>query len=798
MSNNSFIVNKTFDPLILRTIIKRYWWWPVVFVITLGTLAFTYLRYTKPVYESSLILQLSDNDPAREVLNIENLNSKGNQLSGIIELLRSELIFEQALKSLSMNVSFYSRGEFLVEEMYSKGSFYVQPYELYDSTLINQDIFVKMVGAKVRLTYNKKGQKKYVEGPVNSHLKNSDFDVVVKVVSQNSFEESSNANELFFIFNSIESISDKLRDGLNVQPLDVHAKTISMSFKGYSPFLCRDIVNALSESYSEFEKNNKRKGSENVLNFINVQLDSLSSELKSSKDSLIFFQRAEKLPSPESAEAEANMNLNRLQDDLFLLEEELNDLISVMGKLNNSPNRLEVYKILPEMLGKSYESSLAGHISELHSLLESKEDLLYRVTEESSAVRLLDKKISSKISLIQRSVKAVENRMKANRKVINRELSKYQNAIYELPVKKMEYGRLKKIQELNEKYFTLLTEKKVMYGISDAGYASSMRVLSSAKVPVLPIEPSKKTIYGAFIFFGFVIGLGIMLLKYLRFNEINLVEDLENLLPEKASMLGGVPLLKYSLEYSKLVVSESPKSVMAESMRKIRTNLSYIYPNYKTIAISSSISGEGKTFVALNLAGIIAMSGKKTVLLDLDLRKPKIHLGLDVENSKGMSSMVVGHNTLDECINTTKVDNLDFITAGPTPPNPSELLLSDRFKAILDELKTRYDVIVIDNPPVGLVSDGIRNLTEADIPIYVFKSHYSKRNFTNTVKELFEMKQLKSLNVILNGVQMSKSSGYGYGYGYGYGNGYGYMEEEEEIFKQEVKKNKWYQNLFNK
>jgi len=737
-----------------------------------------------------MVLQLSDEDNAKAVLNISNLNSKDNQLSGVVELLRSELLFKQAIKNMSMNVSLFSRGKILTEEKYSKGSFYIQPYELNDSSLINSEIIVEGSKGNVKLTYLKNGEEKTIEGPINSHLKNLDFDVVVKVISKTTFENASNANELFFIFNSVQSISNKLKKGLEVQPLDVHAKTISISFKGNSPILCRDITSAMSVAYNQFDENNKRRSSENVINFINVQLDSLSTELKSSKDSLMHFQRSEKLPSPGTAVESITLDLNKLQDNLFLLEEELNALIGVQIKLKNSPNRLEIYKILPEMIGKSYESALAGHINELHALLEKREDLLYRVTKDNSEMKLLDNKISSKEAMIHRSISTVENRLKANRRVIKQEISKCQNAIYELPEKKMEYGRLKNIHELNEKYFTLLTEKKVMYAISDAGYAASNRVLSSAKIPTVAVEPSRKVIYGAFVFMGLLIGLGIMVLKYLRFNEINIIEDLENLLPQKASMLGGIPLLKYNLEYSKLVVSDAPKSLMAESMRKIRTNLSYIHPNYRTIAITSSISGEGKTFVALNLSGIIAMSGKKTVLLDLDLRKPKIHLGLNVDNTKGMSSMIVGHNTIDDCINSTELDNLDFITAGPTPPNPSELLLSNRFKAIIDELKNRYDVVVIDNPPVGLVSDGIKNLTEADIPIYVFKSHYSKRNFTNIVKELFEMQKLQSLNVILNGIQSSNNSGYGYGYGY--------MEEDDEKFKKEVKQNKWYRKLFRK
>jgi capsular exopolysaccharide synthesis family protein len=166
------------------------------------------------------------------------------------------------------------------------------------------------------------------------------------------------------------------------------------------------------------------------------------------------------------------------------------------------------------------------------------------------------------------------------------------------------------------------------------------------------------------------------------------------------------------------------------------------------------------------------MSGKKTILLDLDLRKPKVHLGFNHDNTFGMSSLIVNNKKLEECIKHSEIENLDFITAGPIPPNPSELLLSTNYKLILEQLKEKYDVIITDNPPIGLVSDGIKNLSESDIPIYVFKSNFSKRNYVFRLRELIELKQVTKLNVILNSVDNNRRSNYGYGY----------YEENEKVF----------------
>lgn len=780
MVSNSIVINKSYDPSIFRTIVKRFWWWPVIFMGIMCLLSFFYLRYTKPVFESNLVLQIASEDNGKEILNLETIGAGRDEYYTQLELLRSQLLFEKAIQTLNLNVSLFSRGDILTEEKYQTSIFNVIPYSLSDSSLINHEINVHFKNDKVTLKYDLNGKSYSKSAQINEHIVTHHFDVVIKACDFESFKQEANSNDLFFVFNSINSISNRMLGGLRIEPIDEAAQTINIAYRGNNALLCRDLSQAVATSFLNFADASKKKGSENVLKFLNIQLDSLSNELKKSKDSLIGFQRSENIPDPENMGTDIKSNVDGLQEELFQLDDEVSSLNNISKKLNDAPNRLEVYRLLPELLGKSFETSLATHIESLHILMEEKDDLLFRMTEESTEIRRLDKKIQEKIKLILRSVNTIESRLTAKSKVLRGKLNTMEGEFITLPGKKMEFNRLKNLQDLNEKYFQLLTEKKLLYSISDAGYSSNNRILKSAEISNDPVAPSRKLIYSSFVIFGLIIGLAVLFFKYVTYNEINRIEDLESVLPSKATIIGGIPLFQYAMEHSQLVVSEDPKSIIAEAMRKIRVNLSYIKPDFKTIAISSSISGEGKTFVALNLAGIISMSGKKTILIDLDMRKPKIHLGFNVPNNHGMSSLIIKKSTLEESIHKSVSENLDFITAGPTPPNPSELLLSNSFNSIIEELKGMYDVIVIDNPPVGLVSDGVKILTDADIPIYVFKSHYSKRNFAMRIKELFEMQQLSSLNVVLNGIQRDNKSIYGYGYGYGYG----YVEEKSEKFKK--------------
>ena len=265
------------------------------------------------------------------------------------------------------------------------------------------------------------------------------------------------------------------------------------------------------------------------------------------------------------------------------------------------------------------------------------------------------------------------------------------------------------------------------------------------------------------------------------------------LLHAEISVLGIIPKYQKSLPNSQMIVDKKPKSSMAEAFRSIRTNLEFFEAKdeKKVIAVTSTISGEGKTFVVLNLGGILAISGKKVVILDLDMRRPRIHEGFGSDNEKGMSTVLSSRDNVHDVIRKSELDDLHFITAGPIPPNPSELIINGKLQETVEELKKTYDIILIDNPPVGLVTDGISCLRMADYPIYIFRSDYSKKSFAANVNRVFKENKIKNLSVILNGVDLEGNkyrrygSGYGSKYGYGYGYGYGYVNTGNSYYQED-------------
>jgi capsular exopolysaccharide synthesis family protein len=288
-----------------------------------------------------------------------------------------------------------------------------------------------------------------------------------------------------------------------------------------------------------------------------------------------------------------------------------------------------------------------------------------------------------------------------------------------LPSKEAQLSRLKRIYDINEKFYSQLLEKKAEFSITKAGIVSNNIILEYAVPQLAPISPNRKIIIAASALVAFLIGFIIVFVKYLFYNEITSLDEINQY--TDAALLGIIPKYKKEIPVSQLLIDKNPKSAISESFRSVRTNLQFISnePGSKVVAITSTISGEGKTFVAINLAGVLAFSDKKVIIIDLDMRKPKIHLGFNFENLRGMSTILIGKDAFENCINKSSLKNLDFITAGPIPPNPSELILSPLMYQLIEQLKQQYDMIIIDTPPVGIVTDGVEIISKADYPIYI-------------------------------------------------------------------------------
>ena len=771
-------LNKEFDFDIVKTVLKANWYIiPIVVLIGLSA-GFIFLRYTKPLYKSSAVIQRTSKDEGKRILQIDNFEQE-SKLSEDVELLRSTFLFEKALRNLNLKISYYSEGKFLTEEKYLHSSYHVTFLELKDSSLVGQPIYVRNHDKQLELVIKKTDTEQIFSIPENGVIDNDQINLIFKINNKDRFWNAVDANKLYFVFNNYKNLTNRLNKNLTVFVKNGEAKTIEIGFKSNNSILSSSIVNSVIETFFNYDLEKKSKSSKNILSFIDEQLDTVYSQLKISEDDIQNFRDGNNAKDPSSFKESVISQIDLLQTQSLDAELEF-ELIKDLDFGVNSKNRIDVYNLIPAIIGSRFQSLLEGQINKLHESLVNLEDASYGMTTVNDAVKKLNTNIDIQIETINRTLVSIKKQVKGRRDNIQGKISQLEGRLYGVPAKEMAMSRLRRKFNLNEKYYSLLVEKRTQYQISKAGYTMDNLVLQEPSIPAL-ISPQKKMIYIGMIVMSLMISLLLLVLKYITFNVIHNEAELKKLVPENIGFLGVVPKAKNEESNSTLMVHLKPKSMLAETYRNIRSNLHFVIDSKKSnvIAISSSVSGEGKTFVALNLAGILTMSGNKVIVLDLDLRKPKVHLGFNLENNDGMSSVLSSKDKWTDCVQQTELKDLDFISAGVIPPNPSELILNGVLDEIIAEMKIKYDYVIIDNPPVGIVSDGVKVLNDADCSIYIFRANYSKRIFANRIRELLSNDKVKKLFMILNDVDMNKNS---YGYGYGYG---GYYEEDST-------QNKWF------
>ena len=772
--------NTELDIILLLKIFKRNFFLFIAIITICVVVSFVYLRYTIPIYQSQLVLQVGSENTANKVLQVDNFSQK-EDIAKDVELLKSKLLFKRALSKLQLKVSYYNQGNFLNNELYVGSPMKVN-YAIKDSSIVGIPFFIEITkNNKFNLFEN---ETLLGEFEVDTPIKLKQVDLKIQIDEYESLKDVKN-NKMLFVINNIDDLTSRYISQLNIFPLNPSAKTINISFQDNNSTKAKDIVTSLANEYILYDLEERSKSSKKVIEFLDDQLDKYYNRVKLSENKIQDFQSNNKIGNPQEFSSIYLDRLNRFENQLIDIDFQRNVLTEISKSVSGKLNTIDVYNLMPTLTGTEYEASISALITNLQGLLVQKQNLLGEVTVSSEASKSLDRKIEIQKEVLFATISSLVVKLDARRKEVSRRVEEIQSKYLNVPANELEYARLQRVLSIDEKFFTLLMEKRTEYSISEAGFVPQHTILDKAVVSSIPIFPNKKIILATGILLGIVISLLLLILKYVFKNTISSIDEINRYAHSSAAFLGNIPIYSNEIPVSQLVIDKEPKSVIAEAFRSVRSNLQFISndENKKIIAITSTISGEGKTFCAINLAGIIALSGKKVVIIDLDMRRPKIHIGFGVKNTCGMSTLLINRNTIEECIHHSELENLDFITSGPIPPNPAELIISGELEKVIEKLKKSYDYIMIDNPPIGLVSDAMETLKKADYPIYVFKNEYSRKNFINNIDKLILENGIKKLSIILNAVDFKDkyySYGYNYSYNYGQKNGYYYDSKEKE------------------
>lgn len=772
-------------PLILFIIRKNLLWIVGVLVLMLAV-SFLYLRYTIPHYEASTIIQLTEEQADLNFFDEKKMKANSS-IAADIELLRSQVFIQRVIDSLPLEITHYKGGRILDYDNYNIAPYNIEILQL-SPEIYNVPIYIKFSSPNTYTLKYKIGKEKFEESfTTKAPQQTKHFKIFVEVVDTNECLKPNNPS--YFILNNPGALLAQVSSKLKIQLMLEAARTIKIVYTDVNPIRAADVANRVAKEFAYFNLERKREGVNNVIQYIDNTLDHVKINLNEADSSLQSFMQKNNIVEKkdehnpmEDKEMDLVRQLENQKFDYDIQLLVLNDVIRNVNKQN-----IDIYEVLTQISQLKTDGYLVSVVNNINTLIAKRDKLKSVLTDNHPDVVAVNEEIEVQRRLLIRSLETIRESTVSKIAELQGNINKIEGNFYasngNLP-NQVEYMQKKRYYEVNETYYQLLIQKRVEYDLMSKGYTSGYRILQRSFPAKSPVYPRKFFVLAAvFVLWIVIVFIGLTL-NYILYDRILALEHITRYCD--VAILGYVNKYKNDIPVSQLVVDKKPKSMIAESFRNIRSNLDFISnkPGSKLIAVTSTISGEGKTFVSINLAGILAFAGKKVIIIDADMRKPKIHVGFNVSNEKGLSNLLIGKNTLEESILKSDLENLHFITAGPIPPNPSELLLGDAMDKLIKKLQEDYDYVLIDNPPIGIVTDSMTLLQRADYPIYVFRAGVSRKFFVNNLQKLILDNKIKNLSIVLNGVDQKKVNNYGYG-NYGYTtSGYGYYDDDSKKRKK--------------
>ncbi|MFZ2907175.1 MAG: polysaccharide biosynthesis tyrosine autokinase [Cyclobacteriaceae bacterium] len=736
----------------VKIIIRNNWIWILLIVVAANASSILYVRYTKDLYESVSEIKLDVKQDASE-LGIREFTQDNNinLISGEIETIQSKLFLNNVIDSLDLFVRYFSIGQVLNYELYTSAPFSVKFLHIHPDCQ-NRSFFIEEISPtqfELRLDETSKS----VTGTFQIPFSIGGCDLLISRKSGNEFQKDITYS---FVYNSREVLQDYLTKNLTVEPLNFNAKTIRLSFKDNNPIKARDLVNGIDSLYLQYSNEQKNLTNKQKIDWLTNELRQIEIKMGEYENYFENFTLKNKTSDLKEDLKKTISQINKIDSQRFELSKRIKELNSLTDQITSvdSKNSLQ---------SNQFPASLNKNIEQLQALYLEMDKMKLSYNETTFAFKQKEKEIQLIQETVQTALTNLKSKYLTRMQELNQAKATLENAFINMPDKNTQFNKNERFYKLYEELYLTMIKSKSEFEIAQAGSTPDFKLLSNATFPANPISPNKPAIYGI----GFVAGLVVVFFMlgtlYLLNDKITNVADVERL---PIPMLGIVPTLRKQ-NGSTLHVIEHPKSMVTEAIRTLRTNLDFFSINgsKKIIAISSTVSGEGKSFLAMNLGGVMALSRKKVVLLDLDMRKAKPHSPVKQEDlSKGVSTILIRKNTWQECVLKTPLENFDVIPSGPQPPNPAELLLNGEFTSMLEELKAHYDFILLDTPPVGLVTDGIMAMKRADLSIYVFRANYSKKDFTHTLQRVTRLNKFSNVTTVINALPSMHEGYYGAGY----------------------------------
>jgi len=763
----------------LREQLDKYlihWKWFVLSAVVCLVLAFLYLRYTTPNYEASISILVKDEKKGGMLSELSAFSDLGlgggsvNNVDNEIEILKSRTLIESTVKQLNLNISLMVEGNVVDRDIYGEAPvnvYFLNKTELFDEAsvilkldLSDDDKFsissaIIDEGDVEKVILSSKKLFKFGEKiPTNLGLL-----VIGKTAfyKKNSFGKN---KPIQIIINPLESVTANFKSRVNVEAISKTSSVVNVSIIDAVPVKAEDFLDKMIQIYNEDAAEDKNFISENTSEFIAERLALITQELDGVEQDVESFKKSNQLTDIESEAKLFIEGSNEYDKKGVQTEIQLNVVSSLLDFIKKSTNA----DLLPTNI-IAEAGDAGGLITTYNQLVLDRNRILKSATTENPSVIKLDQQISS----LKANVAASLKRMQSNLQIQNRDLksqeSMLNSKIGKIPVQERQFRVIARQQKVKEELYLYLLQKREETAISLAATEPNARVIDAAMANKIPVSPKKKIIYLAGLLIGLLIPFGIIYGYDLLDTKIKSRLDLEG--KTQIPFIGDIPT---SEDANELIKTDSRTS-SAEAVRIVRTNLEFMLTNVpegqaKTIFVTSTFPAEGKTLVSVNLAATFALSGRRVLLIGMDIRNPKFmdyfampNFGLTnylSSNDTDLNKYIIKHNDYE---------NFYILPSGIIPPNPAELLMGKNVDTLFETLKKEYDYIIVDTAPVSLVADTLLVAKNADTFVYVIRANVLEKRMLSIANTFYREKKLPNMCLVLNDTDSTK--GYGYGYGYG-------------------------------
>lgn len=798
-SNNLTPENPEEKPFNLYELIFKYlayWPWFVVSVIVCVVLAFVYLRYQAPVYNVTASVLIKEEDSRNRSMGaagsaMEALQSMGgfsmsNNFDNEVEIMKSRTLIKKVVTHLGLYISTGEKRFF----GYNTPLYKTSPLEVY----MSPEEADKLEGSiKLHLTYTPdnhlKAKAEYTLNEEEAEIEKNfeklpavfptPVGVISVTVKDSILTEWRKGNDgdlqLISYINSPTAVAKAYGENLSVESTSKTTTIAQMAVKNTSRQRAVDFINCLVAFYNQDANDEKNEVAMKSAEFIEDRINIINQELGTTETQLADFKQKSGLTDLTS-DAQLALQENSKYEQMRIENQTQIRLVEFLREYINNP--ANAHEVIPANVGLQ-DQDLTQLIDKYNSMLIERKRLLLTSSETNPAVVNMNTGIEATRHNVQTTVTSVLKGLQITKADLERQARKYEGRISSAPQQEKEFLSIARQQEIKAQLYIMLLQKREENAITLAATATNGRIIEEALPDKDPVSPKKKMIALAALIIGLAIPVGFVYLRDLLKYKIENREDVERI--TNVGILAELPKCA-TPEKGAIVIHENKNDIMEETFRGLRTNLLFMLgKDDKVVLFSSTQPGEGKSFVAGNTAVSLAFLGKKVIVVGMDIRKPGLNkvfnLSRRAEGITNYLSDLDNVNLFDMIQHSDISPNLDILPGGPVPPNPTELVARDVLVQAIDQLKSRYDYVILDTAPIGMVTDTAIIGRVADMCVYVCRADVTPKAGYEYINVLKNEHKFPKLATVINGIDMSKrknSYGYGYGKKYGYGKGYGY------------------------